>query len=126
MQESPLFRIARDWESLAEVARKPLRTCITELVGYPCKLACQANNGSVDIVVLNSKRGTVCDWLEIQPSGALGVVWDQYPDSTATAVIRLSDACDEYNDRIGVWFDSESEGEDGDAASESSEDTYGV
>jgi hypothetical protein len=117
------FIAAQGWETLDEAGRKPLRNLIVELVGYPCKLACQPNNGAVDIYVLNDKKKRVCDWLEIQPSGAIGVIWDEYPDSNAKAVARLSDACDEYNERIGVCFESDSEGEESgeEGGSESSE-----
>ena len=110
-----LFAVARDWETLTEDARGPLRRLVTELVGYPCKLACQANNGSVDIFVLNLRRKVVTDWLEIQETGAIGVVFDQYPDPDAKPVGRLSEACDLYNEQIGAEFASDSEGEEDDA-----------
>ena len=108
-----MFPIARDWEALTEDGRGPLRRLVTELVGYPCKLACQVNHGSVDIFVLNLARKKVTDWLEIQETGAIGVVFDQYPNPDAKPVGRLSDACDLYNEQIGVEFASDSEGEDG-------------
>jgi hypothetical protein len=116
-----MFRIATEWESLTEESRGPLRRLVTELVGYPCKLACQTNNGSVDIYVLNLRRKKVTDWMEIQETGAIGVVFDQYSDPEGRAVGRLSDACDHYNETICVEFASDSE-EGEDDSSETSEE----
>ena len=116
-----LFAAARDWEGLTDKGRAGLRKLVTELVNYPCKLACQPNNGSVDIFVLNIRKNAVTDWLEIQETGAIGVVFEQYPNPDAVAVGRLSDACDLYNEKIGVEFASDSEGDGEDGGSETSD-----
>jgi len=65
----------------------------------------------VDIYVWCLERKAVCDWLELQPSGAFGVIYDEYEDPDAEAVIQLEDRCEEYNDAAGVEFVSESESE---------------
>jgi hypothetical protein len=116
------FAAATSWESATDTDRKPLKNLITELVGYPCKLACKPNNGSVDIFVFSDRKGRVVDWLEIQPSGAIGVVFDQYPNPDAKSVLRLSDACEDYNEKIGVSFESDSESES-DSGSDSETDS---
>lgn len=116
------FAAANTWETAADADRKPLKNLITELVGYPCKLACASNNGSVDIFVFSERKGRVVDWLEIQADGAIGVVFEQYPNPDAKSVLRLSDACDDYNEKIGVCFESESES-DSKSGSDSDTDT---
>jgi hypothetical protein len=106
------FTIACRWETAKESERRKVKRWITDLVGYPCKLACQVNEGVVDVYVLSEKKGEVADWLEIQPSGAVGVIFDQYPDPDADAVVELSDRCEEYNESTGVVFESDSDSED--------------
>jgi len=118
------FAAAAKWETASDTERKPLKNLITELVGYPCKLACNPNNGSVDIYVFSVRKGQVADWLEIQTDGAIGVVFDQYLKPEAKPVMRLSDACDDYNEKIGVSFESDSDSDsdsnlEADAESES-------
>jgi predicted site-specific integrase-resolvase len=120
-----LFELAKTWEEIPDADRKPLRDLITKLVGYPCKLACQSNDGVIDIYVFNEKKKKVCDWLEIQSSGAIGVIFDEYPESVAEAYVdRIDGACETYNESISVVFeeeaveDEEEEGED----AESTED----
>jgi hypothetical protein len=121
-----LFAVARDWEGLTDKGRAGLRKLVTELVNYPCKMACQPNNGSVDIFVLNLRKNKVTDWLEIQETGAIGVVFEQYPNPDAVAVGRLSDACDLYNEKIGAEFASDSEGEgEGERESDGGSETSG-
>jgi hypothetical protein len=67
---------------------------------------------SVDIYVWCMEREAVCDWLELQPSGAFGVIYDEYDDPDSEAVIAVEDRCDIYNDEIGVEFVSDSESEE--------------
>jgi hypothetical protein len=98
-----------------------LKAMITELLGYSCKIACQAApEGVVEIYVLSDRLGKVSDYLEIQPSGAIGVMFDLYDDPESDEVGDLSDRCDAYNEGLGLEFvehDSESESEDGDGES---------
>jgi hypothetical protein len=113
------FGIANRWESadITDTDRTLLKKLVEELVGYPCKIACKENEGSVDIYVFSMRKSRVMDWLEIQPSGAIGVIFDEYskPDSAT----KLNDACEDYNERNGVEFqDSDDEGDDDDADDE--------
>ena len=109
MTDHPLFTLAFNWETVEADARAPLKDFITKLVGYECQLACKENNGSVDIYVHNIKKKKVTDWIEIQPDGALGVIFDAYKSKEP---IALSDRCEDYNDSINVEYESGSESED--------------
>jgi hypothetical protein len=104
------FAIANRWESPDVTAddRAELKDLITSLVRYPCKLACQPNSGSVDIYVFSERKGRVTDWLELQPSGAIGVIFDEYSDPDCAACMRVNDACEAYNERNGLEFAEES------------------
>ncbi len=117
-----MFAIAKRWEKVSDAERAPLKAVVERLVGYPCRLACMPNTGSVDIYVWCMERQTVCDWLELQPSGAFGVIYDEYDDPNAEAVDAVEDRCDTYNDEIGVEFVSDSESES-ESESEGSKDS---
>jgi hypothetical protein len=104
-----LFVSASKWDTLPDVERAPLKNQIIQLVGYDCKLAAEPNNGSVDLYVWSIKKRKITDWLEIQPSGAIGVIFDQYTDPDAPAVGRLDVACEAYNEKIGVEFEDDEE-----------------
>ena len=71
--------------------------------------------GSIDLVVFNIKKNVIADWLEIQSSGAIGVIFDEYENPDARSVSALNDRCEDYNESIGVEFEEE------DSESESSE-----
>ena len=116
MTDHPLFTLAFNWETVEADARTPLKEFIGKLVGYECQLACKENNGSVDIYVHNIKKKKVTDWIEIQPDGAVGVIFESYKSKEP---IALSDRCEDYNDSIKVVFESDSEDEDEDSDSES-------
>ena len=116
---SELYEVAASWETISFEERGPLRKLITELVGYPCKLACKPNNGSIDIYVFSEKKRAVTDWIEIQPSGALGVIFDMYEDVDMSV---LSDKCIDYNHSIDVEFESDSESESSQLDKEESEE----
>ena len=107
-----LFAVASNWETITEEERMPLRTAISKLVGYQCKLSCQPNHGSVDIYIFSLNANRITDWIEIQPSGALGALFDLYPAHAQPN--RLSDACEDYNESRGVEFESDSDESDGD------------
>jgi len=103
---SDLFRIASSWESESITAedRNTLKKCIEELVGYPCRLACKENDGSIDIYVFSEEEGKVTDWLELQSTGALGVIFESYDDPDNDAVDELDGACEEYNETRELTF----------------------
>jgi len=106
------FQIASAWESdTISVGDEPiLKDFITGLVGYPCKIACASNDGCVDIYVFSEKKKKVTDWIEIQASGAVGVIYDLYKkgDSTDT----LDDACETYNEKNGFAFADDSDSDE--------------
>ena len=113
-----MFAIAKNWEhaDTTDEQRSPLRDLVKRLVGYPCKIACQPNNGAIDIVVFSIKKKRITDWLELQESGAIGVVFEQYETAGYPEPDRLDEQCEDYNDSLDVQFvsESESENEDGD------------
>jgi hypothetical protein len=113
------FKIASEWESESVTVedKQLLKDFINELVGYPCKIACKANDGCVDIYVYSEKKKQVTDWIEIQPTGAIGVIYDLYKEGVSTD--KLDDACEKYNDDNGLAFIDES---DSDGESELSKD----
>ncbi len=100
------YPLANRWESLSDSEREPLKALIASLVEYDCKIACMANDGWVDIYVLSVAAGKVTDWLEIQPTGAIGVVFDSYDDPVGGEAV--SERCDDYNEKLGVEFEYES------------------
>jgi hypothetical protein len=127
-----LFELASKWETIADGERTLLRELVRDLVGYPCKLSCQPNNGSIDIYVLSDKKKKVTDWLELQPSGAIGIIYDHYPNPDADPVVRIDDACEDYNDALGLVFEEDSDSEsdsdvesakEGDAEKKTEEDS---
>jgi hypothetical protein len=120
------YDAASRWEDLpSDSERVGLKKLVASLVGYPCKIACEQNESSVDIYVFNIAKNRVTDYIEIQPSGALGVIFSEYPNPDAKSVARLEQACNAYNDKIGVVFeeeDDEESEEDEDEDDESSEE----
>ena len=110
MPDHPLYTLAANWETVEAEVRAPLKELVKSLVEYDCQLHCKANNGSVDITVFNVELKKVTDWIEIQPDGAVGAIFDFYgkgvPDD-------LSDRCEDYNATIHVVFVSDSELESG-------------
>jgi hypothetical protein len=119
-----LFRIASKWDRLTDEARQPLRRTIQELVDYPCKIACKKHSGIVDIFAFDPTLNTITDWLELQSSGAFGVIFNMYPDVDAPAVQGLEERCQAYNEELGVEFEeSESESESDETESDESHDS---
>jgi hypothetical protein len=106
------FDIASRWETASNADRSRFKTFIGGLVGYKCKVACEANNGSVDIFVLSGRTGDIQDFLEIQKTGAIGVVFEQYEDHGSRVVESLNSACEDYNESIDAEFVSDSEDEE--------------
>ncbi len=90
-----------------------LKALVGRLVGYSCKIACVKEEEGVDIYVFSEEKKVVTDWLEMQPTGAVGVIFESYSDPDAAAVTAVSDRCDAYNEEIGVDFESDEESESG-------------
>lgn len=115
------YKIAARWDTAKDADRRKVKQWIVGLVGYPCKLACQPNEGCIDIYVWSELKGKITDWLELQPSGAIGVIFDEYPDPDAKAVWGISERCEAYNESAEVVFLSDSDSED--SSDDSSEDS---
>jgi hypothetical protein len=109
------YPVVQRWADASDDERNPFKNFVRALVGYECKVACITNDGWVDIYVLSVDSGEVSDWLEVQPSGAVGVVFNSYPDPQCAAVMRLSDKCDDYNDSLAISFEDESDEEEEDS-----------
>jgi hypothetical protein len=117
------FTTAKEWDTLTDVTRAPFKKWIADLVGYPCKIACEENTmGSIDIVIFNTKKGAITDWLELQSSGAIGVIFEEYEEPVPSHVDALNDRCDDYNALIGVTFEESESEDDSDSESESDEE----
>jgi len=121
---SIMFAIANTWDTLEDTERQALKELVSGLVRYPCKLACKPNNGSVDIYVFSVKKNKVTDWIEMQPSGAVGVLFDMYQNPDSSSVNNLDVACELYNESNGLTYeDSGSESsESSDSSDESTSD----
>ena len=124
---SSLHEIASRWESATEAERAPLRALVERLVHYPCKLAAMPlEDGSIHLIVFSVAAGAVKDYLELQPSGAIGVVFHLYDDPDSEEVVRLSDVCDDHNEATGIEFDSDSDSNsDSDSESDSESGSSG-
>ena len=106
MSDHPLFTLASSWETVEADARLPLKELITKLVGYPCQLSCQPNNDSIDIYVFSVEKKKITDWLELQPDGAIGVIYDLYKGKGPH---DLHDRCEDHNAALDVVFESDSD-----------------
>ena len=80
----------------------------------------------VEIYVMSERRGRVTDYLEIQPSGAVGVIFDLYDDPEKPVVGDLSDRCDAYTAREGLEFVEHDGGSDSDDEEEEDDEATGV
>ena len=112
------YPVVQRWADATDEERNPFKQFIQELVGYECKVACIANDDWVDVYVLSVEAGEVRDWIEVQPSGAIGVTFDSYadPDAENNGAMALSDRCDDFNDELGVVFLDEGGDSDSDSA----------
>ena len=107
-----LYALATSWDTLADDKREPLRKVIREIVGYDWKIAAQSQEDCVHLFIWSINKRKITDWLEIQPSGALGVVFGEYKDPNAPAVSKVSDACDDYNDQQNLEFEDSDDDEE--------------
>ena len=107
------YKIASEWESdtITVADKTSLKELVTSLVGYPCKIACKRAEDTLDIYVFSEKKKKVTDWIEIQPSGAFGVIYDFYNEGVNTD--KLDDACEAYNKANGLDFEEEEEEDSG-------------
>ena len=108
------YKIAANWESdtISVADKTALKEFVTGLVGYPCKIACKTTEETLDIYVFSEKKKKVTDWIEIQPTGAVGVIYDFYNEGVNTD--KLDDACEAYNTKNGLEFAEESDDDDED------------
>lgn len=114
-----LYEVALRWNDASDDERRPLKDLVTRLVGYPCKVACQTRAedeevSHVEIFVLSDRTGDIDDFLELQPSGAIGLIYDQYDDPDQKRVVKVDDRCEAYNDSMGLTFEEHSDSEEGD------------
>jgi len=105
------YKIAVEWESdtITVADKTSLKEFVMGLVGYPCKIACKTTDDTMDIYVFSEKKKKVTDWIEIQPSGAVGVIYDFYNEGVNTD--KLDDACEAYNKANGLDFEEEDDSE---------------
>jgi hypothetical protein len=119
-----LFAIAMRWEAAETTTeeRERLKATVSHIVGYRARVACDPHNGIVDILVQNPAKSEsdIADMLELQPSGAFGVIWDEYPVARRARVVET--ACNTYNEEHGLELvdasessDSDSDSDDGDS-----------
>jgi TATA-binding protein-associated factor Taf7 len=118
---SNLYRIAKGWngKKITDAERSELKIVVSELVGYPCKIACDYNDGLVDIHVFSEEAGRVTDWLDLQENGAFGLIEDLYHSKKRPVNKDLRETCEEYNAGIGVVY-----GEDEDDDEDENESDY--
>ena len=108
------FVAASNWNNTTPEARAALKELIGDIVGYPCQLACIANEGIVDIYV--KAADAVKDWIEIHPNGAIWPIMSMYTRLPAA----LGRRCQAYNEDHDVGLDSDSESDsDSDSDSDS-------
>jgi len=113
-------KIASEWETATDADKNELKSFIIGIVGYPCKIACKVSEeGTHDIYVFSEKKKRVTDWIEIQESGAIGVIYDFYEAGVSTD--RLETACETYNTANNLAFDEVSGCDDVESDSDESE-----
>jgi hypothetical protein len=126
-----IYRICSVWDTATDEERRAAKAFVGRFIRYPFKMACVLSDEEdaaecpipfVEIYVQSDARGKVTDWLEIQATGAMGVIFDEYRDPNKPAVGVLSDACDEFNEEAGVEF-AEHAGSDSEAEAAADEDS---
>jgi hypothetical protein len=123
-----IYRICAEWDTAPDAERRVAKAFFARFIKYSFKMACVPSTEEdaaecpvpfVEIYIQSDKRGRVTDWLEIQATGALGVVFGEYRDPDAPEVGAMSDACDDFNEAAGLEFaehtgsDDEDEEEEG-------------
>jgi hypothetical protein len=118
---SRLYRIAKIWNTtkISDEERNELKTIVSKLVEYPCKIACDYDAGLVDIHVFSEEAGRVTDWLDLQFDGAFGLIEDLYRAKKRPLNKALQERCNEYNEDNDVVYGKDEDDED---SGESDED----
>ena len=104
------------WNTAADEERGPFKDAIRRIVGYDCKIACEPNDGVVDIYVLSGATGKVKDILAMSPNGGLAIVKED--DSLST-----NPECAAFNAANGVEYDSDSGSDSGSGSGSDSEES---
>ena len=106
MAESEFYAAAKMLATQATYLQRDLIDFISRIVGYSCTLKCrivQSPSQTVEIDVCSLVHEQE-DWLLIQPSGALGVRSECYPDPDADRVHRQMIVCELLNTAHGLHF----------------------
>jgi len=115
------YTIASDWDAATDADKTDLKAIVKRVVGYPCKIACKlSDEGTMDIYVFSEKKQKVTDWLEIQKTGAIGVIYDFYDEEVS--IDKLEKACDSYNTANNLVFDYGSDCSEEEAEEEEAEE----
>ena len=122
-----VYRICAEWDTATTEDRLSVKAFMGRFIRYGFKMACVLSDEDdieecpvpfVDIYIQSESRGKVTDWMEIQKTGAVGVIFDEYRDPERPEVLRLSDACDDFNVAAGLEFvehaDSDESGSESD------------
>lgn len=119
-----LYNVVKRWDDATDEERRSVKELVSRLVGYPCKIACEVKEeGRVEMFVLSNRTDDIEDVLEIQESGAIGLIYDQYDDPDAKRVVKVDNRCESYNDGLGLVFEEHSDSEsESDSSSDSEEE----
>lgn len=119
-----LYRIAKSWNStkITDEERSDLKVIISKLVEYPCKIACDYEDGLVDIHIFSEEAGRVTDWLDLQENGAFGLIEDFYRSKKRPLNKKLQERCNEYNADNDLVYGEEDEESDEDESEYSGEE----
>jgi hypothetical protein len=132
-ESKSIYRICAEWDTATTEDRRTAKEFMSRFIRYSFKMACVPSDSDdeeecpvpfVEIYVQSDARRKVTDWLEIQASGAVGVIFTEYKDPDKPTVGILSDACDEFNDAAGLTF-AEHAGSDDEAEEEEEEAKVG-
>ncbi len=122
-----LFAIAKHWETddITDDDRAALKSVITRLVCYPCKIACRydAELGLVDIHVFSEEAKRIVDWLDLQDNGAFDILEEMYVDHRVRLNKSLRERCEAYNWSIGVTYTLDDSEEDDTEDNDTEDDT---
>jgi hypothetical protein len=126
MSTAALFNIGVGWEDVSDRERLAMKEFIGRIVGYPCKVACKAGDGIVDVYVMSDKTGRIEDWIEIHENGAIWPIEEMYEEKKRRLRDVVLTACNRYNDENGVEVPEcdEDEDEDEEEDEESQEESH--
>jgi hypothetical protein len=99
------FPLLSRWDSASDDERTAFKEVVRGIVGYDCKVACEPNDGVIDIYVLSIATGKVKDTLVMSSNGGLAVV-------TEEDEVTSSPACDAFNTANDVEYDSDESSEE--------------